>query len=195
MKKTFVLSLFLLVTIACSKSKNEPIDSAPMDLNMVQSSGGVMMQGFYWDVEPRGDWWNTISTKVDTWKKVGIDRIWLPPASKGMSGGFSMGYDPMDYFDFGDYDQMGTVETRFGSRIELEKLISSAHGAGIQVIADIVLNHNSGGSLEFNTYRNKNTYTLFRPKSGRFFRPAKDFHPNDRHAKDAEALFFEEQDL
>ena len=101
----------------------------------------------------------------------------------------------MDYFDLGDFEQMGTVKTRFGSRTELEKLISSAHSAGIQVIADIILNHNSGGQLEFNTYRNKNTYTLFKPKSGRFFRTAKDFHPNDIHSKDAEALFFEEQDL
>jgi alpha-amylase len=58
-----------------------------------------------------------------------------------------------------------------------------------------VLNHNSGGSLEYNPFRNKNSYTLFKPKSGRFFRTAKDFHPNDHHSKDAEAMFFEEQDL
>jgi alpha-amylase len=195
MKKAAVLYLFLTIILSCSKSENIPSSSGPMDLKLVENSGGIMMQGFYWDVEPKGDWWNTIAAKIDAWKKVGVDRIWLPPASKGMSGGFSMGYDPMDYFDFGDYNQMGTVETRFGSRAELEKLISSAHTAGIQVIADIVLNHNSGGSLEFNPFRGKNTYTLFKPKSGRFFRTAKDFHPNDRHAKDAEALFFEEQDL
>src|SRR5690606_37654929 len=101
------------------------------------------------------------------WKEMGVDRLWLPPVSKGMSGGYSMGYDPMDYFDFGEYDQMGTVKTRFGSRAELESLIARAHGLNMEVIADIVLNHNSGGQLEFNPYRSKNTYTLFRPASGR----------------------------
>jgi alpha-amylase len=115
MKKAAVLCLFLTVFISCSKSENVPSGSAPMDLNVVENTGGVMMQGFYWDVDPRGDWWNTLSTRIDAWKKIGVDRIWLPPASKGMSGGFSMGYDPMDYFDFGDFDQMGTLETRFGS--------------------------------------------------------------------------------
>ena len=195
MKNLFKLIFLCLFIGACKSSEGDVTASAPMDLKNYLRPEGVMMQGFYWDVEPKGDWWNVISSKIENWKKIGIDRLWLPPATKGMSGGFSMGYDPMDYFDFGDYDQMGTTETRFGSRKELESLISTAHTAGIQVIADIVLNHNSGGELEFNPYRNKNTYTLFRPKSGRFFRTAKDFHPNDIHSKDAEALFFEEQDI
>lgn len=196
MNKYFSIFIILFFAFACKDKATNPTDAAsPVDLNNYLRPEGVMIQGFYWDVEPKGDWWNVISSKIDNWKKIGIDRLWLPPASKGMSGGFSMGYDPMDYFDFGDYDQMGTTETRFGSRKELESLISTAHTAGIQVIADIVLNHNSGGELEFNPYRNKNTYTLFRPKSGRFFRTSKDFHPNDIHSKDAEALFFEEQDI
>ncbi|SQA94350.1 Glucan 1,4-alpha-maltohexaosidase precursor [Capnocytophaga ochracea] len=64
-----------------------------------------MMQAFYWDVTPLGEWWNTITPKLTEWKANGVDRIWLPPASKGASGGLSMGYDPSDYFDFGEYFQ------------------------------------------------------------------------------------------
>lgn len=191
------ISILFLVLLAACKSGSEPVETIaqPEDLTAYLRPEGVMMQGFYWDVEPRHAWWNTISTRLDDWKSIGVDRLWLPPASKGMSGGYSMGYDPMDYFDFGEYDQMGTVKTRFGSRAELESLISKAHGQGIQVIADIVLNHNSGGQLEYNPYRNKDTYTLFRPASGRFNRSYEDFHPNHIHDHDAEALFFEEQDL
>jgi alpha-amylase len=39
--------------------------------------------------------------------------------SKAQNGPFSMGYDPTDYFDFGNYNQNGTIETRFGSKTEL----------------------------------------------------------------------------
>jgi alpha-amylase len=69
-----------------------------------------------------------------------------------------MGYDPTDYFDFGNYNQNGTIETRFGSKTELVNLITKAHTENIQVYADIVLNHNSGGQLENNLYRNTNLY-------------------------------------
>jgi alpha-amylase len=68
------------------------------------------------------------------------------------------GYDPTDYFDFGNYNQNGTIETRFGSKTELVNLITKAHTENIQVYADIVLNHNSGGQLENNLYRNTNLY-------------------------------------
>jgi alpha-amylase len=33
------------------------------------------------------------------------------PVSKAQNGPFSMGYDPTDYFDFGNYNQNGTIET------------------------------------------------------------------------------------
>ena len=196
--KRYILILLLGSLLGACGDKNTPIEipDVPEDLtHYVRQDAGVMMQGFYWDVEPRHEWWKTIEPKIDDWKNLGVNKLWIPPASKGMSGGYSMGYDPMDYFDFGNFDQMGTVKTRFGSRAELESLIAKAHSSGIQVIADIVLNHNSGGELEYNPYREKNTYTLFRPKSGRFFRNYEDFHPNHIHDRDAEALFFEEQDL
>jgi alpha-amylase len=194
--RALVVAVLSFLLFSCQKTT---VDKTPvagaMDLTQYLRPEGVMMQTFYWDVEPRGDWWNTVAGKLEAWKKAGVDRIWLPPASKGMSGGYSMGYDPMDYFDLGEYNQMGTVETRFGSRTELENLIQKAHENKLGVIADIVLNHNSGGQLEYNPYRQKNTYTLFQPKSGRFFRNFESFHPNSIHKNDAEALFFEEQDV
>jgi len=177
----------------------EPVAPKPLDLTSFDNGSGVMMQAFYWDVEPRHEWWKILNNKVAGWADAGVDRIWLPVVSKGQSGGYSMGYDPSDYFDFGEFNQHGTIPTRFGTRAELETLIASAHSANLEVIADIVLNHNSGGGEEFNPFRNKNTYTLFDEThgnaSGMFNRSYKDYHPNDIHERDAGDLFFSEQDV
>lgn len=91
-----------------------------------------------------------------------------------------MGYDPTDYYDFGNYNQNGTVETRFGSRAELEGLITKAHAENMQVYADIVINHNSGGQSEYNPYTGSNTWTNFSGvASGKFTRNYSDFYKND----------------
>ncbi len=147
--------------------------------------GGVMMQAFYWDVPAGGTWWNTVKGKVTAWSNAGVNAIWLPPVSKAQSGAYSMGYDPTDYFDFGNYNQNGTVETRFGSLSELNSLISKSHTENVKVYADIVLNHNSGGQLEYNQYTQSNTWTLFNVASGKFNRSQHDFHPNWVHGNDS----------
>ncbi len=110
---------------------------------------GVIMQTFHWDC-PREDkkefqWWNYINEKVPSLAKVGFTSLWLPPIHKAANlFGPSMGYDPYDYYDLGEFDQKGTVPTWFGTRKELESVIESAHRHGLSLIADIVINHNSG---------------------------------------------------
>lgn len=146
--------------------------------------GGVLMQAFYWDVPAGGTWYNTVKSKLASWDAAGISAVWLPPVSKAQNGPFSMGYDPADYFDFGHYNQHGSVETRFGSKTELQSLISTAHNYNIDVYADIVINHNSGGDLEANPNTGTNTYTDFNPASGKFYRSYNDFHPNGYASND-----------
>jgi len=147
--------------------------------------GGVMMQGFYWDCPSGGNWWNTVTSKLTDWSNAGIGSVWLPPASKGQNGGFSMGYDPCDYFDFGNYNQNGSTETRFGSRTELEALITKAHTENMQVFADIVINHCSGGQSEYNPFTGGNTWTNFNGvASGKFKRTYNDFYKNSYGAYD-----------
>lgn len=174
-------------------------DPQALDLDTYDNGSRVMMQAFYWDVEPRFEWWNTISGKVSGWSDAGINRLWLPVATKGQSGGYSMGYDVSDYYDFGNFEQHGTVETRFGSREELESLIATAHDNDVEVIADIVINHNSGGGLEYNPYREKETYTLFDEEhgnaSGMFNRNYENFYPNSVSNYDPGSLFYEETNL
>lgn len=197
--------ILLLGITSCSKDeepdRETPTPTGPKALNLenYKNGSGVMMQTFYWDVEPQGEWWNILNEKLEGWADAGVDRLWLPVVSKGQSGGYSMGYDPSDYFDFGNFNQHGTTETRFGSRTELESLITNAHSKNLEVIADIVLNHNSGGGQEFNPYRDKQTFTKFNEQngnaSGLFNRSFEDFHPNDYHDNDEGDLFFDEQDL
>ncbi|MGC8964508.1 MAG: alpha-amylase, partial [Brevinematia bacterium] len=81
-----------------------------------------VFQAFYWDV-PSG-WYTTVSNKVYDLYTAKVEVIYLPPPSKGMSGGYSMGYDPYDYYDLGAYNQKGSVATRFGTQTDLKNLIS-----------------------------------------------------------------------
>ncbi len=179
-------------------------EDAKLDLTQfTRSDAGVMMQAFYWNVEPKFAWYDEVNDKIEDWASSGVNRIWLPAPGKGASGGFSMGYDPMDYFDVGEFSQRGSdeVETRFGSRAELESLIQKSHDNGIEVIADIVMGHNSGGGKQDNPFRPGDTevYSLFDEMngnaSGKFNRSYEHFHPNDIHSNDDQALFFEKTDL
>lgn len=165
-------------------AEDAPKGTANARTTALTPGNGVMMQAFYWDVTEGGIWWNNIESKLDGWAANGVDAIWIPPISKGQSGGFSMGYDPADYFDFGDYQQHGTTETRFGNREELEKMIGTAHDNEIAVIADIVINHNSGGELQYNEFRQIDTYTLFEPASGLFNRTWLNYLPNAVNLED-----------
>jgi alpha-amylase len=192
----YILTLVFIGALSWSCTKdadvlqNDNDSSAPVDAHFTTKSAGskVMMQAFYWDVPAGGTWWNTVSAKIPSWSSAGIDAIWLPPATKAQNGPFSMGYDPFDYFDFGSYNQMGSVETRFGSLAEIQSLITTAHNYNIDVIADIVINHNSGGGSQYNPFTGANTWTDFQPASGLFLRSYYDFHPNDAHASDSGAF-------
>lgn len=207
--KLFPFLFSLIILGSCSKDDDTPVPTPepeptqttpkPIDLNLYDNGSGVMMQAFYWDVEPRHEWWDNLSDKVEGWADAGINRMWLPVATKGQSGGYSMGYDVSDYFDFGDLYQHGTTETRFGSREELENLIDVSHQHGVEVIADIVINHNSGGGLEYNPYRGENTYTLFDANhgnaSGMFNRNYENFYPNSTSNWYDNSLFYPETNL
>ncbi len=188
----FIIGIISIVVLFFSCSKNDsgvstpppPPPTPPPSREATTPSAEVMMQSFYWDVTPGGVWWDNIKSKLDSWKTAGITAVWLPVISKGESGPFSMGYDPYDYFDFGQYNQKGTTETRFGSYTELKSLLANAKSKGFKLIADIIINHNSGGDLEFSPYSQKSYYTKFTPLSGKFNRNYEDFHPSAVDVKD-----------
>ncbi|MBI5727926.1 MAG: T9SS type A sorting domain-containing protein, partial [Ignavibacteriales bacterium] len=151
-----------------------------------QSRSDVYLQGFYWNSLPGGVWYDSLAKLAPRLASAGFGGIWFPSPAKGAAGALSMGYDPYDHFDFGDYNQKGSVETRFGSRAELEAAIRAFHNVGMQVYADAVMNHMIGGEQKI-PYTCKpyvsfpdSAYLLFQyPNgSGRFKKDASFFYPN-----------------
>jgi alpha-amylase len=152
---------------------------------------GVMMQAFYWDCpEIEGAeyaWWEHVTKQVPALSQAGFTALWLPPACKAF-GSRSMGYDPYDYYDLGEFDQKGRKETWFGSKQDLMALIGAAHGNGLQVYADLVLNHNSGADAkETNPIDGQERWTRFTPMSRRFERDWACFHPCEYESYDGGA--------
>lgn len=161
------------------------------------------MQAFYWNcpsVEHREyKWWVHVQEHLAYLKSVGFTALWLPPACKGANiGGMSMGYDPYDYYDLGEYDQKGSIPTWFGTKAELVGLIKEAHQNDLAVYADLVINHNSGGDeQEVNpliTGENNLRWTKFTPKSNKFLRDWTCFHPSI-YEKNDQATFGDMIDL
>ena len=142
----------------------------------------VMMQAFYWDApqleKQEGNWWNIVAEKIEGLSQSGFNALWLPPISKGFNN-ISMGYDPYDYWDLGDYDQKGGTKTLWGNRAELEALIGKAHDHKLGLYADMVINHNSGADeQEVNPLDGQKRWTKFNPRSGKFPRDWNSFHPS-----------------
>jgi alpha-amylase len=144
---------------------------------------GVLMQAFYWNCPDASNqqfnWWNYVKNELPHLKTAGITALWLPPACKAMDV-MSMGYDPFDFYDLGEFQQKNhnRKETWFGTREDLQSMIQSAHNNGIQVLADLVINQCSGGDMETNPITGTEWYTRFEPASKRFNRNYDCFHPS-----------------
>ena len=108
------------------------------------SNNNTMMQYFEWYLPNDGLWWRRCAAKAANLRDLGITQVWLPPAYKGTSQE-DVGYGVYDLYDLGEFDQKGTVRTKYGTREEYTEAVSAFHKAGIQVFADIVLNHRMGG--------------------------------------------------
>jgi alpha-amylase len=103
-----------------------------------------MLQFFEWYYPADGSLWNHFKNEAERLKSIGIDSVWLPPAHKGMEGDKSPGYDSYDLYDLGEFDQKGSVRTKYGTKAELIEAVQAGKDAGLQVYADIVLNHLGG---------------------------------------------------
>jgi alpha-amylase len=126
-------------------------------------TSGVIMQAFYWE-PPAGtvSWWKMMEGKACALRKSGITAIWIPPPTKGASSA-DMGYGVFDRYDLGQYNQKGAVGTRWGTRADLESMITAMHGAGIRVYADMVMNQMMGGTNE--TFNNSSGSSVTAPTS------------------------------
>jgi len=109
---------------------------------------GVMMQYFHWYTPADGNLWNQLAESAKDLAKMGITSLWLPPAYKGTGGGMDVGYGVYDIFDLGEFDQKGSIRTKYGTKDEYLRAIKAAQDLGIKVYADVVFNHKLGADEE-----------------------------------------------
>lgn len=107
----------------------------------------VMMQAFEWDTPADGGYYKFLKENAKKIKKAGIDTLWLPPMCKG-GGDQDVGYGIYDLWDLGEFDQKGTVRTKYGTKKELLEAIDELHKNEIKVYADVVLNHKGNADFE-----------------------------------------------
>ena len=103
----------------------------------------VMLQGFTWDSHrfgmpgtPQKDqplWYEVVRAKVPAIAAGRLNLIWLPPPSYAGSG--NAGYSPKQYFN---------LNTSYGSQAQQQLLLRSLLAAGVEPVADVVINHRDG---------------------------------------------------
>ncbi len=108
---------------------------------------GVMMQAFHWYTPGGGRHWDELAARAQDLASVGFTGLWLPPACKCLEGRNSVGYSIYDLYDLGEFDQKGSIPTKYGTRDQYLNAIRSLQASNIQVYADTVLNHRIGGDL------------------------------------------------
>ncbi|MTH48015.1 alpha-amylase [Intestinirhabdus alba] len=104
----------------------------------------TLLQCFHWYYPDGGRLWPELAERADDLNHIGINMVWLPPACKGASGGESVGYDSYDLFDLGEFDQKGSVATKYGDKQQLLAAIEALHRNKIAVLLDVVVNHKMG---------------------------------------------------
>ncbi|WP_151088685.1 alpha-amylase [Hymenobacter baengnokdamensis] len=158
-----------LLLAACAKESTTPTTPSPTALSSSNATAvnGVMLQGFYWDVPQSTSgqtWWQVLGGKATEFNTAGFTAVWLPPAYKGAAGGYDDGYGVYDRYDLGEFNQKGSVATRYGTLAQLQSCVSALHGKGIQVYEDMVMNHFMGADAQESfTYNgtNYNVWTSF----------------------------------
>ena len=114
----------------------------------MNATNGVMMQFFHWYTKPDGKLWSELKENSAKLAEIGITAVWIPPPYKGNQGGSDVGYAVYDMYDLGEFDQKGSVRTKYGTKDELQEAVKSIRDVGIQVYVDVVLNHRIGGDIE-----------------------------------------------
>ncbi|EIW84269.1 glycoside hydrolase family 13 protein [Coniophora puteana RWD-64-598 SS2] len=108
------------------------------------SENACMIQFFTWEARhPVMSWWKHFQSEVASLRDMGITQVWLPPPHKATRK-TGQGYDAYDLWDLGEFDQKGTVATRWGTREELLDACKTAKEHQLLILIDAVLNHKMG---------------------------------------------------
>lgn len=95
--------------------------------------------------EPHCNLWQQVAQDAPALAQAGFSALWLPPMTKASGGSADIGYNAYDLYDLGEFDQQGSVATKYGNRTQLLSAIAAVHHAGLQVYGDVVLHRKHGG--------------------------------------------------
>lgn len=104
----------------------------------------TLLQCFEWYLPENTDHWRWLAREAPALAQAGYTGLWLPPAYKCAQGVRDVGYGVYDLYDLGEFDQKGTLPTKYGTKDEYLAAIRALQAQGLQVLADVVLNHRMG---------------------------------------------------
>jgi alpha-amylase len=105
---------------------------------------GLMIQYYNANTPADHSLWNKAKEDAKTLKKLGATAVCFPPAVKCAQGDQDMGYATYDLYDLGEFDQKGSVPTRYGTKEEYLEAVKAMQAEGINVYADISLRSKLG---------------------------------------------------
>lgn len=115
----------------------------------------TIIQYFEWYLPSDCQHWNRAAADAAHLAELGFTDVWLPPAYKAHSGTQDVGYGVYDLYDLGEFDQKGTIPTKYGTKDQYLNAINTLHHHGLKVMADIVLNHRMGADFPEETTGSK----------------------------------------
>ncbi len=107
-------------------------------------NNGLMMQYFEWYLPEDHSLWKQAMEEASKLKTLGVTALWMPPAYKGAGGDKDVGYGVYDLYDLGEFKQKGSIPTKYGTKKEYIDMIRSVQKKGLNIYADVVLNHKMG---------------------------------------------------
>lgn len=121
-------------------------------------NNGLMMQYFECYLPEDHSLWQKITEEASKLKTLGVTSLWVPPAYKCAKGDKDTGYAVYDLYDLGEFDQKGSIPTKYGTKKDYLEMIREVQKKGLDVYGDILLNYKAGPDApdlitgeEFNT--------------------------------------------
>lgn len=129
---------------------------------LIYNSAGIPLKPFHINITERDTWWKEsvvyqiyprsfqdsngdgigdlqgITSRIPYLKELGIDVIWLSPVYQSPND--DNGYDISDY---------QKIMEEFGTMLDFEQMLKTAHNHGIRIMMDLVVNHTSDEHLWF----------------------------------------------
>jgi alpha-amylase len=113
---------------------------ASMSMKLAPSNG-VILQAFDTHLSHDGNHWMRLRDSAADLAHAGFTAVWLPPAFKGAGGDRELGYGVYDFYDLGEFDQKGSVRTKYGTRADYLTSIARFRELGVKVYVDIAIDH------------------------------------------------------